>query len=50
MWTIQFIGKKKPDIKKILNKKETKNIMTDEEMLNQIKALNAMFGGEIIGG
>lgn len=49
-WTIQFLGKKKPDLKKILNKKNKENEMTDEEMLEKIKALNSMFGGEVIGG
>lgn len=49
-WTIQWLGKKsnhpKP-LKAILGENKHKKVMTDEEMLAQVKALNAMFGGEI---
>lgn len=50
-WTIQWIGKKhqhpKP-LKEILeNIGKEKRIMTDDEMLERVKALNAMFGGEV---
>ena len=55
MWTIQWLGKKsqQPEpLNKILDnlykeKKENK-VMTDQEMLNQVKTLNRMFGGEEI--
>lgn len=48
MWTIQFLGKNKPKLDDIL-KKNHKKEMTDEEMLNQIKILNNILGGEITG-
>ena len=44
LWTIQFLGKKKPKLDDILKKKHKKE-MTDEEMLNQIKLLNNVLGG-----
>jgi hypothetical protein len=53
LWTIQWLGKKsqhpKP-LQEILNSidKPKKKAMTDKQMLAQVKALNAMFGGEII--
>lgn len=47
MWTIQFLGKNKPKLDDIL--KKHKKEMTDEEMLNQIKLLNNILGGEITG-
>jgi|GEM_PF-527567 len=53
MWTIKWLGKKsqhpKP-LNEILNeidKEKEKKIMTDEQMLAQVKVLNALFGGEI---
>jgi len=52
MWTIQWLGKKehhpKP-LKEIIEGlyKEEK-VMSDDEMLNQVKALNKLFGGEVI--
>lgn len=54
MWTIQWLGKKsqhpKP-LEEILNSNgREKKEMTDEEMLAQVKMLNAMFGGEVIQG
>jgi len=48
MWTIQWLGKKKPQsLEKILNGNEPKKVMTDKEMLKQVKTLNALFGGEV---
>lgn len=47
MWTIQFLGKNKPRLDDI--KKNYKKEMTDQEMLNQIKLLNNILGGEITG-
>jgi len=37
------------EIEKITNieKRETKKEMTDDEMLRQVKAVNALFGGEV---
>lgn len=52
LWTIQWLGKKsqhpKP-LQEILNSIDNpkKKAMTDEQMLAQVKALNAMFGGEV---
>lgn len=52
LWTIQWLGKKsqhpKP-LQEILDSidKPKKKAMTDEQMLAQVKALNAMFGGEV---
>lgn len=51
LWTIQWLGKKhqqpKP-LKEILATigKERK-VMTDEQMYERVKALNAMLGGEV---
>lgn len=49
-WTHQFIfGKRKPpSLDKILNQTtNTKKQMTVEDMLAEVKRLNAMFGGKI---
>ena len=49
-WTIQWLGKKSnhpPTLKELLNKNSKPKIMTDEEMLKQVKQLNALFGGEV---
>lgn len=51
MWTIQWLGKRhqqpKP-LKEILkNVGREKKRMTDEQMFNQVKVLNAVFGGEV---
>lgn len=51
MWTIQWLGNKlqhpRP-LKEILDDMyKEKKIMTDEEMLEQVKMLNAIFGGEL---
>ncbi|MBC8588097.1 hypothetical protein [Paratissierella segnis] len=51
MWTIQWLGKKS-DRPKPLNEildnlyKENK-VMTDKQMLNQVMALNRLFGGVV---
>jgi hypothetical protein len=46
----RWVWAKEVPIEKILedmgNKQENK-AMTDEEMLNQVKVLNALFGGEV---
>lgn len=54
-WTIQWLGKKSQqpkELNKILEEfdkpQKEKKAMTDKQMLAQVKALNAMFGGEII--
>lgn len=47
MWTIQFLGKNKPKLEKYIRK--NKREMTDKELLNQVKHLNNILGGEIIG-
>ena len=48
-WTAQFaVGKKKPPrLEEIIKKKAKPKKMSPEEMLAQVKALNAMFGGKI---
>lgn len=43
----RFVWKKKIDIKKMLSIKKEKKVMTDEQMFNQVKVLNAVFGGEV---
>ncbi|KAF5047421.1 hypothetical protein DSECCO2_460520 [anaerobic digester metagenome] len=52
MWTIQWLGKKSehPEpLNKILeNLYKEKKIMTDEQMLEHVRALNKLFGGEEI--
>lgn len=40
-------SKKLPNIEKILNKLSPPKEMSNEEMLNKVKMLNAMFGGEV---
>jgi len=55
LWTIQWLGKKHQQprpLKEILATigKERK-VMTDEQMLERVKQLNALLGGEVkIGG
>lgn len=44
----RWVWQKRIDIKKILDDKKPKKVMTDEEMLAQVKALNAAFGGEVV--
>ncbi|MCE5226707.1 MAG: hypothetical protein LLG05_12725 [Porphyromonadaceae bacterium] len=43
----RWVWEKKIDIEKILGCEEKKKIMTDNEMLAQVKALNKLFGGEV---
>lgn len=43
----RWVWAKKIDIKKILSEKKEKKEMSDEEMLQQVKTLNALFGGEV---
>lgn len=38
---------KKQDIEKLLKVEEQQKEMNDEQMLAQVKALNALFGGEV---
>lgn len=49
MWTVQWLGKKsqqpKPLTQILDNLHKEKKVMTDEEMLEQVKRLNAIFGG-----
>lgn len=47
-WTVQFLGKNKPKLDKVIKKK--KKEMSNEEMLNQVKLLNNLLGGEVVGG
>ena len=47
----RWVWQKKVDIDKALGEApEKKKEMTDEEMLAQVRRLNAMFGGEVIDG
>lgn len=52
MWSAQWFGKKSQQPKpldKILKDlfKQEKKIMTDDEIEEQVKILNALFGGEV---
>lgn len=51
LWTIQWLGKRHQHprpLKEILaGIGKEKNEMTDEQMFEVVKALNAMFGGEV---
>lgn len=44
----RWVWQDKVDINKIFKTDKKKNSMTDEQMLNQVKALNKLFGGEVI--
>ena len=44
----RWVWAKKVDIKKYLGENKPKRRMTDQEMLERVKALNALFGGEIV--
>lgn len=46
-WTVQFLGKNKPKLDKVI--KQKKKEMTNQEMLNQVKILNNLMGGEVVG-
>ena len=43
----RWVWQKKIDIKKYLNAPKNKKQMSDEQMLNQVKMLNAVFGGKV---
>lgn len=43
----RWVWAKKINIEEILGEKKEKKAMTDDEMLQQVKVLNVMFGGEI---
>lgn len=51
-WTIQWLGKKSNHprpLKEILGGiGKEKKVMTDEQMLEKVKTLNRIFGGEVI--
>lgn len=44
----RWVWQKKIDIEKILNTGKQNQPMTDEQMLERVKALNKLFGGEVI--
>lgn len=44
----RWVWAKKIDIKKYLGEDKPKRRMTDEEMLERVKQLNALLGGEIV--
>lgn len=48
LWTAQWFSKKKPKHLEEILQIKTKKQMTDEEMLAQVKNLNAIFGGEVV--
>lgn len=54
LWTIQWLGNKSQHPKSLqeildsIDKNKNKKAMTDEQLLAQVKALNALFGGEVI--
>ena len=43
----RWVWQKHVDIDKALNVKKEQKVMTDNDMLNQVKALNKLFGGEV---
>lgn len=43
----RWVWAKKIDIKKILKDMDDKKVMTDNQMLERVKALNDIFGGEV---
>ena len=45
----RWVWAKKVDIKKYLGENKPKRKMTDEEMLERVKQLNALLGGEVVG-
>ena len=53
MWTVQWLGKKSnhprplKEILEAIDKDKEKKQMSDEEMFEKVKALNALFGGEV---
>ena len=48
-WHVEALHrcKKLPKFEELIKEKEDKKVMTEEQMLRQVKFLNAMFGGEI---
>lgn len=44
----RWVWQKKIDIKKILKLENKREVMTDEQMLERVKQLNRLFGGEVI--
>ena len=44
----RWVWAKRVDIKKYLGEQKPKRRMTDEEMLERVKQLNALLGGEIV--
>lgn len=46
----RWVWQKRINIQKILNVDEKKKPMTDVEMLERVKALNSVFGGEVRAG
>lgn len=48
VWISRFVWSKKiPSYEKLM-KPETKKAMTAEEMLNEVKKLNTLFGGKVV--
>lgn len=49
LWMAQWMaGKSKPPtLAKILDQDRPKEVMTDQQMLERVKQLNAVFGGEV---
>lgn len=45
----RWVWAKKIDIKKYLGENKPKRKMSDEEMLERVKQLNALLGGEVVG-
>ena len=45
----RWVWAKKIDIKKFLGDQKPKRRMTDQEMLERVKQLNALLGGEVVG-
>ena len=43
----RWVWQKKINIKKYLNAPKNKKQMSDEQMLNQVKMLNTVFGGKV---
>lgn len=43
----RWVWQKKIDIEKVLNTEKQMQPMTDNQMLERVKALNALFGGEV---
>lgn len=48
LWTAQWFSKRKPKPLDEILQLKTKKEMSDEEMLAQVRNLNAIFGGEVV--